>query len=531
MRIRICSIFAALCLIKLHVCNSLLVKYSRQRTRGICHNRQSEIEMPLSLNHLPEYHHLCSKNNNNEDFDISPSSLNQHFQTGNILKQLRFCALTAAAATLTLTNLKPNNAAFAIDNLEIKPRPSKRPVLYSVEMTNPPSLLPRTTAGQLSALNRFKNSKILILGHHNNNYNDQSSSIRDTKFETSLLSRLLQLKKSESKTEQVVSNLIIGLDSVPSSPIVQSSLDNYIKSAPTTTATDLEDEDNIIRNVLHLGNGDKDSLIWKAAFEPIFHFARENSIRLVGLAPPESVSLKVKNEGLAALSEEERGEYIPRSLNFVESVKGEGFQRYTEKVISTEYTAKLISGEIQMPMQTTSTATTVAIADNILPRVPAGIQFEDYFAYRIFSDEAIASKACQVLADYSETTTMVILASMDRVKFGYGIQERCKRLLLPASAQSSDAANVKSDKDKAATTGKEVLSVILNPTNLDSLSNTMQLQLCLAYGPFLKNQRPFSNFIWFDASPQVKLLTRPKNAISKEGEKPPGEGSVLGVFK
>jgi hypothetical protein len=53
----------------------------------------------------------------------------------------------------------------------------------------------------------------------------------------------------------------------------------------------------------------------------------------------------------------------------------------------------------------------------------------------------------------------------------------------------------------------------------------------MTLGPFLKTQRPFANFIWFDESPRVKLLTRPKNPISKEGEKPPGEGSVLGVFK
>ena len=72
--------------------------------------------------------------------------------------------------------------------------------------------------------------------------------------------------------------------------------------------------------------------------------------------------------------------------------------------------------------------------------------------------------------------------------------------------------------------------MLLNPTAADSLSPTVQLQLVLAYGPFLKDQRLLADFLWFSRSPPVKILTRPKNPINNEGEKPPGESSIIGAF-
>ena len=57
-----------------------------------------------------------------------------------------------------------------------------------------------------------------------------------------------------------------------------------------------------------------------------------------------------------------------------------------------------------------------------------------------------------------------------------------------------------------------------------------QLRLSLAYGKFLPEQRMLADFVWFSKEPPLKLLTRPKNPINKEGDKPPGESSVIGAF-
>lgn len=140
---------------------------------------------------------------------------------------------------------------------------------------------------------------------------------------------------------------------------------------------------------------------------------------------------------------------------------------------------------------------------------------------------------------------MVVLTGGDHVKFGYGIRERASRILkkyrndkytaslaayeLLASATSGDKKKTP-QKPVEPKDNVKIVSVLLNPTAQDSLSPTVQLQLCLAYGPFLKDQKPLADFLWFSTSPIVKILTRPKNPISAEGEKPPGESSIIGAF-
>ena len=88
----------------------------------------------------------------------------------------------------------------------------------------------------------------------------------------------------------------------------------------------------------------------------------------------------------------------------------------------------------------------------------------------------------------------------------------------------------KRDAEKKVPFSREILSVLLNPSAADSLAVTAQLQLALAYGNSLPTQRPLADFLWYSSYPSVKLLTRPKNAISREGDKPPGESSVIGAF-
>lgn len=122
---------------------------------------------------------------------------------------------------------------------------------------------------------------------------------------------------------------------------------------------------------------------------------------------------------------------------------------------------------------------------------------------------------------------MVVLVGTEKTKFGFGVQERAKRNLYKLrSGSSRDFVNVTSSDASVV----DVVSVFLNPTAVDSLSPTVQLQLSLGYGPILREQRLFANYLWFSEYPAVKLLTRPKNPISREGEKPPGESSVIGAF-
>jgi hypothetical protein len=156
--------------------------------------------------------------------------------------------------------------------------------------------------------------------------------------------------------------------------------------------------------------------------------------------------------------------------------------------------------------------------------------------------------------------------------FGYGIEERLKRLVTPpaitttttssstststvedkttvveekkGNGKSNEGASVVSierllhlkdieedtTKRTAASLPNKIYSILLNPTAPDSFSLRAQLRLVLGYADELPNHRPLSDFIWYSDYPAVKLLTRMKNPIDREGDRPSGESSILGVF-
>ena len=360
------------------------------------------------------------------------------------------------------------------------PRPANRPLAYSVEFTDPPCLQPRSKLGQEGAIRRFTDADVVILGEHHYSQDDHE-------LQASLIGRMLDETKGKGKT------LTIGLEMVQrGNPQYQAALDAYVNSKEQGISE--QDADAAVVIGTDWANN------WQWDFEvykPIFHLARNRGIPLIALNTATETTNRVLADGLDGLTNDDRQTYIRDPLGFVESVRGEGFQRYTDKVIlpSYEFYAK----------------------NNLLGKNPTP---EKFFASRIFNDEAIGAGAANYVANRPKTV-MVVLAGMEKVKFGYGIRERTLRELrrLRGSATTENEA-----------VGATVLSVLMNPTAADSLSPTVQLQLVLAYGPFLKDQRPLGDFLWYSKSPPVKILTRPKNPINNEGDKPAGESSIIGAF-
>ncbi len=150
---------------------------------------------------------------------------------------------------------------------------------------------------------------------------------------------------------------------------------------------------------------------------------------------------------------------------------------------------------------------------------------ENYFSYRILRQEYIATLVARRFADASKEQgrsskeLVILLAPESDIKFGLGVEERVKRSLNRVRADSPPSSS-----------SSRVYSVLLNPSAADSLSDTAQLRLVLAYGPLLRYQRPLADFLWFSEYPPVRLLTRTKNPIDREGDKPAGESSILGAF-
>ena len=89
---------------------------------------------------------------------------------------------------------------------------------------------------------------------------------------------------------------------------------------------------------------------------------------------------------------------------------------------------------------------------------------------------------------------MIALLGMGRVKFGYGVQERLVRLLTGKYDSSTSSNSTTPPKEV------DVVSCLLNPSARDSESPTAQLQLALGYGPYLKDQRPFGNYLWYSST-------------------------------
>jgi len=183
---------------------------------------------------------------------------------------------------------------------------------------------------------------------------------------------------------------------------------------------------------------------------------------------------------------------------FLQSVLGEGFKRYADGVITSRFEQDSIRQQFR--------------------------SVENYFSYRILQQEYAATLLAQRFSDQDPNNELgrsklvILLAPESDIKFGLGVEERVKRGLnrVKRGAPPSSSANVN--------------SVLLNPSAADSLSDTAQLRLVLAYGPLQRVQRPLADFLWFSEYPPVRILTRTKNPIDREGDKPAGESSILGAF-
>lgn len=406
---------------------------------------------------------------------------------GDRIKQdaARAAKLAAGVCTSAWAALQHGvEIAAGAEVVPLGPKPANRPLAYSVEFTDPPCLQPRSKVGEVGAIRRFVEANIIIMGEHHYSQDDHE-------LQAKLISRMLDEAKNKGKT------LSIGLEMVlRGNPQYQTALDAYVRSKVEGVSEE-EADAAVVRDTEWTTN-------WKWDFEvykPVFHLARDKGIPLVALNVAADTTKRVQDDGLDGLTDADRGTYVPDPVGFVESVKGDGFQRYTDKVILPMYNFYL--------------------NNNLLGKNPSP---EKFFASRIFNDEAIATAASNYIAR-QQNGIMVVLAGVEKVKFGYGVRERAGRSLRRLREGAASAAG-----DDASKVTSTVLSIILNPTAQDSLSPTVQLQLVLAYGPFLKDQRQLADFLWFSNSPPVKILTRPKNAINYEGDKPPGESSIIGAF-
>lgn len=146
-----------------------------------------------------------------------PKSLRDNILTSNANTMNRVLTIGSLVSLINLEISTPSSAGEGSVSGISLPRPSKRNHLYSIEMTDPPSLLPRTKVGELSAIKRLANNDIIIFGDHIN-------SKQDRELESSILSLL------NDECRQIGKKIVIGLEMIEKDTVYQTALDTYISN-------------------------------------------------------------------------------------------------------------------------------------------------------------------------------------------------------------------------------------------------------------------------------------------------------------
>lgn len=93
-----------------------------------------------------------------------------------------------------------------------------RPVAYSIEMTDPPCLQPRSSIGELSAIDRFSKQDVLVMSGHRRD-------ARDNSLQLTLLAKILNAVSRNKRA------LAIGLSFIPATEFNRQKFKSYLDSA------------------------------------------------------------------------------------------------------------------------------------------------------------------------------------------------------------------------------------------------------------------------------------------------------------
>ena len=153
---------------------------------------------------------------------------------------------------------------------------------------------------------------------------------------------------------------------------------------------------------------------------------------------------------------------------------------------------------------------------------------QKFVSWKLLQQEYVANQISTASENNVKGTNMpslvIGICDEEDIKFGFGIEERTKRLLSKKGEESTNGdASSKS-------ISPSVYSILINPSAKDSLSYTTQLRLTLGYGDSLRRMKPLADYVWFSEYPMTNLLTNMQNPIDFEGQKGEGQSSLFGVF-
>lgn len=334
---------------------------------------------------------------------------------------------------------------------------SPRPLAYRIEYTDPPTTVPFPKDLENNLVTEMSQNQLIFVGTHEDSAVDQQ-------LAAGLMGRIATKLKG---------NVGIGLEQVERQ--FQGALDAYVaggkeagaaEPGPTRDAADQE--------LAKATQWEERSSLPFDAYRPVFHLARRRGLPLVALGVDSEQAFQVLTNGMDALGESARNEYVTDFKGFVTYVRDKGFQTYADKLIFPSYEELKTKGML----------------GDKPPTKP------NFFSARILADEGVASKAVEWVSEHN-ATPMLVLQKEDHVKYGFGASGRASRI-------AESFGGIISTK-----------TALLNPTAADSLSGTRALRLALEYAEDLYGGKPLANYIWFTKSPRVNQIPRMLNPENK----------------
>ena len=377
-----------------------------------------------------------------------------------------------------------------------------RPTAYRVDSTQPPTLLPLSSARKektvLHALGRGSGTdkeEIKIDTLNLNNFMNKlvfgsidvvSQLVSETKDESksgpgyssfvcmglptrttntdidlaiSLLSSMLQERKTELATA-------IGLSFCPIS--LQPALDAYSKSGNDAALLSAFKESGVASEIVNL-------------YMPMIRFARGKSLEFLALSPEFADITAARTSGLGAVDFERRQLYVVDPEGFISVTRDSRYKLYTDRSLLKDFA----------PTNND---------DNI----------KGFFAERIFVHETAASVVAKYAVDKPESM-VALFAPISDVRYLQGINGRIPRVY--GSLVEQNNAN---GRNSQAVTNKvsdnAVTTILLNPTAAETLSAGRFLRLEIGTGPdTLAYQTKVADYLWFSSSPKVNLIPRLMN--------------------
>eukprot|EP00980_Cylindrotheca_fusiformis_P023863 scaffold11076_cov122-Cylindrotheca_fusiformis.AAC.7 len=368
-------------------------------------------------------------------------------------------------------------------------RPAPRPTAYRVDSTQPPTLIPLSSAKQEFAVLKklgkgFGTDKAEILDDRVNLNNILNKAVfgsidavagltggkkEESKFGPGYASFVcmgVPSKPSATDISQIVSlfepmlknrkdETAIGLAFCPLS--TQSNLDDYLKSGNESTLVNALQQKGVRKDFVDL-------------YLPLIRYAKTRSLDLLALSPETEDIVVARTKGLQNLDPDRRKSYVIDAEGFI-SMSGEPqFRMYTERSLLKDFTP-----------------------------INSDDKPGNFFSERILVHETAATTAA-TYAVRRPDSLVIVVAPIPDLRFLLGINGRIPRIyrfLDPTNTKVSDDA---------------VTTVLVNPTANETLSKSRYLRLEIGTGPeTLGFQSKVSDYLWFSSSPKVNLIPRLMN--------------------